>query len=163
MGVTCTSADDCWAVGGYSYKDVALRDVGATLIQRWDGTAWSIVPSPNYSNGGGNPAIPENGNGLAAVTCASASDCWAVGGYAPFRERGRTLIARWDGTSWSLLPSPNTAAPEDSTGFAAVTCSSVSDCWAVGNYARMMGSSSARLSRGGTGPRGRLFRRPARA
>src|SRR5437762_1202977 len=37
------------------------------------GPRWSIVTSPNTS--------PTDSNFLSDVTCASASDCWAVGSY----------------------------------------------------------------------------------
>src|SRR5437867_3310128 len=42
-GVTCVSASDCWAVGYY----VSAPGVVQSLIQRWDGTSWAIVGSPN--------------------------------------------------------------------------------------------------------------------
>src|SRR5207244_5348730 len=64
-GVTCVSASDCWAVGYY----VTGPSVYQTLIERWDGTAWTIVASPN--------AAPLNI--LNGVTSRSASDCWSVG------------------------------------------------------------------------------------
>jgi hypothetical protein len=60
------SASDCWAVGYY------INAVTQTLIERWDGTAWAIVSSPNTASGN---------NFLLGVTCVSASDCWAVGYY----------------------------------------------------------------------------------
>jgi hypothetical protein len=37
FGVSCVTASDCWAVGG-------IPGVNAgSLIERWDGSAWSIV------------------------------------------------------------------------------------------------------------------------
>ena len=84
--MTCVSASDCWAVGYY--------DAGSayqTLIERWDGTSWAIVTSPNTS--------ATQDNYLNGVTCASASDCWAVGYYFngialsdPDRALGRDLV-----------------------------------------------------------------------
>jgi hypothetical protein len=68
-GVTCVSASDCWAVG-FSW---AGSNSHQTLIERWDGTAWAIVSSPNTS--------PTRENVLFGVTCVSASNCWAVGDY----------------------------------------------------------------------------------
>ncbi|MGH8093790.1 MAG: dockerin type I domain-containing protein, partial [Chthoniobacterales bacterium] len=112
-GVTCASTADCWAVGDF-YKQGAYH----TLIEHWDGTSWSIVSSPNTSAG--------EYDDLFGVTCASAADCWAVGHYNP-NGFYQTLIEHWDGTSWSIVTSPN-------TGFdlASVTCTSAADCWAVG-------------------------------
>ena len=63
--MTCASAIDCWAVGSYS------ASMSQTLVERWDGTSWAIVTSPNSS--------ATQNSYLQAVTCASASDCWAVG------------------------------------------------------------------------------------
>ncbi len=67
-GVTCVSASECWAVG-YYLTDNAVQ----TLIERWDGTSWAIVSSPNTST--------TQSNFLLGVTCVSASECWAVGYY----------------------------------------------------------------------------------
>jgi Divergent InlB B-repeat domain len=128
-GVTCPSTSDCWAVG---YNDSSDDHHYDTLIEHWDGTSWSIVPSPN------NPSPPEQfnngyGNYLLAVTCASASDCRAVGFYTNIdSNNNETLIEQWDGTSWSIVPSPNEGMRSDLQG---VTCSSASDCWAVGEFA----------------------------
>jgi hypothetical protein len=119
-GVTCASPSDCWAVGTYS------NNFSHTLIEHWDGASWSIVSSPNASN--------TQDNFLNGVTCASLSDCWAVGNYFNGSVY-QTLTEHWDGTAWSVVSSPN---PSDSNAneitFNKVTCSSSSDCWAVGNY-----------------------------
>src|SRR5437879_10399298 len=65
-GIAVVSASDIWAVGLY-YND---SFVSQTLTERWDGTAWSIVPSPS----------PDGlGNELQAVTAVAANDVWAVG------------------------------------------------------------------------------------
>src|SRR5439155_23584200 len=122
--VTCTSASDCWAVGSYYIID-SPGSTSQTLIEHWNGTAWSIVTSPNIS---------ATHNFLNGVTCASASDCWAVGAYNTDSVGGwRTLIEHWNGTAWSIVTSPNTST----TGInvlGGVTCTSASDCWAVGAY-----------------------------
>lgn len=121
QGVTCVSASDCWSVGFSSDGNV-----NQTLIEHWDGNAWSVVPSPNTST--------TTSNVLAGVTCTSASDCWAVGNYInPDLRKAQTLILRWDGNVWSIVPSPN-ADPTKFNYLASVTCTSASDCWAVGYY-----------------------------
>ena len=67
--------------------------------------SWSIVPSPSPS-----PA-PRLGNTLDAVSCVTATDCFAVGDTDTYiRGAGvKTLVERWDGTSWSVVASPNSA------------------------------------------------------
>jgi hypothetical protein len=61
--VAATSSDDVWAVG--SYDDTPNHE--QTLIEHWDGVAWSIVPSPNLQNA--SNAL----YGIASVPYASAS------------------------------------------------------------------------------------------
>ena len=118
QGVTCISAADCWAVGTY-YTGF----VSHTLIERWDGTSWAIIASPNTS--------PTQSNLLQGVTCVSASNCWAVGYYNTGSVH-QTLIERWDGTSWTIVSSPNTSATQTNILFG-VTCVSESECWVVGS------------------------------
>src|SRR5512144_2955008 len=38
--VTCITSSDCWAVGSYVDADF----VNQSLIEHWNGSAWSIVP-----------------------------------------------------------------------------------------------------------------------
>jgi hypothetical protein len=125
-GVTCVSASDCWAVGFYyngSYQ---------TLIEHWNGTSWTIVNSPNTS--------ATQSNQLHSVTCISASDCWAAGDYVVTDILGdqffQTLVEHWNGTSWTIVSSPNTITvaghPLAGNRFFSVTCASTSECWAVG-------------------------------
>ncbi|MGI8436195.1 MAG: hypothetical protein ACR2NX_04730, partial [Chthoniobacterales bacterium] len=117
-GVTCASASQCWAVGDYDNGSAYQ-----TLIEQWNGNSWSIVTSPNTS--------ATQRNYLLGVTCASASQCWAVGSY----QNGstyQTLIEQWSGTSWSIVSSPNTSATRDNRLYG-VTCASASQCWAIGD------------------------------
>lgn len=117
--VTCTSSTDCWAAG--YYQVIAQSDDYRTLIEHWDGSSWSIVPSPN----------PDPGeNLLHAVTCVSASQCWAAGEFYNNNGTG-ALFERWDGNSWTFVESPQA----DSSYYAfSVACASASDCWAAGSY-----------------------------
>jgi hypothetical protein len=114
LGVTCTSPSDCWAVGDYFTGTIENHPAIHTLIERWNGTAWSIVTSPTTTLFAH----------LREVTCASASDCWAVGD-----DSNHTLTEHWNGTAWSIVTSPNAIGPNYLNG---VTCASASDCWAVG-------------------------------
>jgi hypothetical protein len=60
----------------------------------WNGSSWSIVPSPNVGTH----------DNLLAVAAVSGASAWAVGaGGSP----GRTLIERWNGTAWKIQASPN--------------------------------------------------------
>src|SRR5437868_5653506 len=84
---------------------------------------WNIVSSPNS-----RPTPTDNFP--ADVACASASDCWTVGFYNNVSAY-QTLIQHWDGNSWTILNSPNTRATQHNL-LRSVTCTSASDCWAVG-------------------------------
>ena len=118
-GVAAVSASDAWAVGNY----LNSTDTEQTLIEHWDGTSWSIVASPNV---GPDPNL------LSGVAAVSTSDVWAVGYYYSTTSKERTLIEHWDGTSWSVVASPNFGVNVNQlSGVAAV---SANDIWAVGNY-----------------------------
>jgi hypothetical protein len=130
-GVTAVAPNDVWAVGRYDPQAGGSR----TLVLHWDGTSWSIVPSPN----------PNTYNGLYAVAALSASDIWAVGYY--FTENTqRTLIEHWNGTSWSIVPSPNIGTSRNL--LVAVTAVANSQtAWAVGYYYRTDGLPSTLIQR----------------
>jgi hypothetical protein len=119
--VTCSSASDCWAVGYYDGGSGFLQN----LILHWNGNSWSIVASPN--------AGTARRNMLLGVTCSETASCWATGIYADPIGYNTTLILHWDGTSWSLTPSPNAVSGQDNV-VGGVTCASAYDCWTVGNY-----------------------------
>jgi len=116
-GVSCVSATSCTAVGTYSNRDSGY----SVLIESWNGTAWSIVPS--RSPGVGNSEF----NG---VSCVSATSCTAVGERG--NGAGRTLIESWNGTVWSIVPSPSPGANQKF--LQAVSCVSATSCTAVGDF-----------------------------
>ena len=118
-GVSCANDAACVAVGSYVNAD----DYYATLAERWDGSTWSIVPTPNAT---GAPDSWFN-----HVACSTASDCVAVGASGN-RSDGidneHALIEHWDGASWTMEP-----APSGTGELLGVACSSPSACTAVGN------------------------------
>lgn len=119
-GVSCVSASNCTAVGYY------LGGPGySTLVERWNGTAWSVVSSPNASG--------FTRNYLYGVSCVSASECWAVGkksNYTPEEEaagkESSALVERWNGTEWSTA-----SASLPPAQLKAVSCASATYCLAV--------------------------------
>jgi hypothetical protein len=121
--VAAVSSSNVWAVGDYNNG----AGLWQTMIQQWDGTTWSVKPSPN---------LPSGSNFLFGATATGPSDVWAVGYYYPLAGGPRsTLIEHWDGTSWSKVASPN--LPSASNSLFAVSASSPTDVWAVG---RSLGS-----------------------
>jgi hypothetical protein len=117
-GVSCVSTTSCSAVG---YYDTSMG-VSQTLVESWNGTSWSIVPSPN--NGTSN-------NELNGVSCVSTTSCSAVGYYDTSMGVSQTLVESWNGTSWSVVPSPNNGTSNNELN--GVSCVSVSSCKAVGS------------------------------
>jgi hypothetical protein len=125
-GVSGNASNDVWQVGYYAFGTWKQ-----TLIEHWNGTDWSIVPSPNTNN---------RLNELKGVAAITASNAWAVGnassGQAPANQA--TLVLRWDGTTWSIIPSPSPGSAGLNTLYA-VDANSANDVWAVGSYANIGG------------------------
>jgi hypothetical protein len=122
-GVAAISDTDVWAVGDFNSTDDNV--INHTLAEHWNGTAWSIVPSPN---------VGTMGSSLSAVSAASSKDVWAVGTVQTddSANGNRTLIEHWNGSAWSVVPSPNPSSRSDNlTGVAAI---SATNAWAVGWY-----------------------------
>lgn len=123
--VAALSASDVWAVGSYG---IGGSD-GKVLAEHWDGSSWQQVPIPTPT--GANQAQ------LVALTAVSATDIWAVGEWAgPYTGPLEgypwfALIEHWDGTSWSIVPSPSPGASRVLSGVVGV---SAQDVWAVGSY-----------------------------
>ena len=121
--VSCATTTECFAVGLFS----GPKTQRGTLIERWDGTSWSIVPSPSPAG---------STFGLSAVSCSSATSCSAIGYLTTTNAAGPRfgmLAEQWDGTSWSIVAGPNPAGATD-TSVRAVSCSSTTTCIAVGGY-----------------------------
>src|SRR5438034_800577 len=92
FGVAAIAPDDVWAVG--SSTDTIGGD-SSTLAEHWDGTEWTVVPSPNGELGTSR---------LVAVSALSSSDVWAVGSTGD--DQPLQLIEHWDGSTWSVSPPP---------------------------------------------------------
>ena len=117
--VAVAGPNDVWAVG--SAYDTPLN-ADRTLIEHWNGSAWTVVPSPNAS---------VRLNVLSGLAVVNPYDIWAVGTTLDDAIIYQTLIMHWNGVQWSLVPSPN------ATGFNflnSVVALSATDIWAVGNY-----------------------------
>lgn len=97
--VLAISRTDAWAFGAYRQRSGAPF---VNLVLRHDGTQWTQVATPTR-------------NHVNAV-CGTGGQVFSVG------DRGE--IARFDGTSWSLLTSTTTS------DLLAVRCSSPADVWA---------------------------------
>jgi hypothetical protein len=155
-GVTCTSSTNCLAVG--TTLD-ANGDPSTSLVDRWDGSEWTTVPSADSTTGS---------DILSDITCLDASECWAVGAdgvqsgqsqqalqsqppaqatpqlvWSRLRPSGHevprglgggnqsptALIESWNGSTWSVDPTPSVTAMSYLNG---VACVRGSGCFADG-------------------------------
>jgi hypothetical protein len=121
------SPTDVWAVGD---QGIAGTTTGSTLIEHWNGTAWSVVPSPS----------PGSGADLTGVTTSNAADdVWAVGDATPAGGTvAQTLTLNWNGTSWVTVPSADAA-----TGASVLTGVATTPGAAIVQAVGLSGSSGA--------------------
>jgi hypothetical protein len=118
-GVTAVASNNVWAVG----ENEEVPGLGiTTLIEHWNGSAWSIVASPTPG------AYPI----LNAVAARSASDVYAVGSNSPSVNGGvqQGLIMRWNGSTWSADTDPTSGTYSPLYG--AATFPGAASEWAVG-------------------------------
>ncbi len=118
--VTCTESSNCWAVG--TTMD-ANGNPSSSLVDHWNGSTWSTTPSLD-------PSTPANI--LTTVTCLDASSCWATGATNDASGQNTTpapYIENWNGTSWTVEPSPNVIAFGWLAGLA---CVPGTGCFATG-------------------------------
>jgi hypothetical protein len=105
------SASDAWAVGS---------GANATLAEHWNGSAWSVVPTPDPGN---------QDNSLISISGTGPSDQWAVG--YQLSKFGSTnivssLVEHWNGSSCQNVSPPTQAQ------LLSVKALSPTDVWAVG-------------------------------
>ncbi len=93
--VAAISTHNVWAVGNYFTGKNKGSMIDQTLIEHFNGTSWSTVPSPN-------PGTGSNGNYLRAVAAISADDIYAVGSASGIGAS----IEHYDGKSWSAVSNP---------------------------------------------------------
>jgi hypothetical protein len=96
--------------------------VGAPLTQTWDGTRWSVDPTP----------LPRRATAsdLDGVSCQGPDACIAVGA-ATVDNLGVPLAEGWDGRAWHLQSTPVPSGGRGTTLFG-VACASLRACTAVG-------------------------------
>ena len=114
IGVSCVTTSYCVAVG-----TATVSGTPQTLVEQWNGTAWSVVTSPDTS-----PSIP---NRLTAVSCTGLTVCTAVG-----TANNKSLALQWNGATWAIVPTA-TPSPTSVDFFSGVACKSASWCYAVGH------------------------------
>ena len=126
-GVKALSPTDVWVVGEYNPGLPPTETGRRTLTEHWDGSSFTIVPSPNADW----PGVDKSA--LNDVSGVSSKDVWAVGSAEDFASlKSTTLTEHWDGAAWRLVPSPNPAGDSLPNGLTALAAVSSTDVWAVG-------------------------------
>src|SRR5262245_28950756 len=116
FGASALSTADVWAVGVQQGSSGKFE----TLVEHWNGTRWSVVPSPNPGS---------SGNHLYGVKAIKPDDVWAVGQQLSASSPDQALIEHWDGRRWSVVPSP---ARGTASRMLFSVAGSVRGVWAVG-------------------------------
>lgn len=125
--VACTVSSACTAVGEWSPNG---RVTGSTLVDRWNGSQWSLQSSPN-------PEGSEQAT-LEGVACPSLVQCEAVGGYRNTSGVYRSMGETWYEGEWKLVATPEPAAARNSV-LDGVSCASRIVCVSVGYFENSAG------------------------
>ena len=105
-GIAAAGPHELWAVG-YD-QDNKFGAAYLSLLERWNGTAWSIVQSDTHIGY------------LSSVAATGPNDVWAVG---TTNFPGQGVIEHWNGSTLSYTALPQTAY------FRAITAISPNDIW----------------------------------
>jgi hypothetical protein len=121
--VSCSAAIACTAVG--YWRSGPNPPQSSALAERWNGSAWSIQPTP--------APVGATGSFLSAVACPGAQLCVAVGFKIGAASAVRGLSEVWNGKHWVIVPM---ATPPSATYLAltGISCLSSGDCTALGSY-----------------------------
>ncbi len=128
--VSCPATGNCTAVGSNS--------AGKALATHWNGKTWSDQSA----------ASPQQLNVLGSVSCTAVQDCVAVGvagTTSPSLSLG-PLAEHWAGGSWTVLTPANPAPAGDIAEFNSVSCTSATNCVAVGDYMDQADTSDTTLA-----------------
>src|SRR5258706_583679 len=129
QSVSCASAGNCAAGGLFTDGSGHIQAFVASEI---NGT-WHAaieVPGTGGLNKGGNAAVK-------SVSCASAGNCAAGGGYTDGSGHHQAFVASETNGTWhAAIQVPGTAAlnRRGGAGVSSVSCASAGNCAAVGGY-----------------------------
>jgi hypothetical protein len=127
-GLAIVSPDDIWAVGRYNSGRPPTATGRDTLSLHWDGTTWTGVLTPNPTWSGADFFTLEDADAV------SSTEVWAVGSAEDFASlKSTTLVERWNGSAWRIVPTPNPGGPNLPNTLAAVDVAGPNDVWAVGS------------------------------
>jgi hypothetical protein len=120
--VSCSASTFCAAIGTYF---AAAGSEG--LIETYRSGTWSAIEAPLPANAGSTPKVT-----IGAVSCRSTTFCVAVGHYVDANGAAELLFDTMNGTKWTA--STQTSLPGPDATLAAISCTAVEQCVAVGVY-----------------------------
>jgi hypothetical protein len=132
--VSCASAGNCSAGGEYqgtSGQGFSFR--GAFVVSEVDGTWGTAIEVP----GTANPTGISPG-GVTSVSCAAPGNCTAGGTDAGTSGNQQAFVASQVNGTWQTatgVPGITALSPSGSASISAVSCATVGNCSAGGNYA----------------------------
>jgi hypothetical protein len=141
--LSCRSAGNCGAIGSY---DDDLGDSQGLLVTQAHGKWQRGVEAQAPAGAAADAFRPADGGGLVDISCPGVGDCTAIGRYTDSAETDHGGLfseshSRWTPGTRMQLPAnavrpvkPKAGGVIDDLGLAAVSCSSVGNCVAVGNY-----------------------------
>jgi len=140
--VSCPSAGNCTAIGGYIDSSVSLQ--GVLLSESsgvWSSGVEAVLPAGAIST--------HQSVSLDSVSCPSAGNCAAVGDYVDSSGRFRGLALSESAGVWAtgveaVLPA-NASVANPLGILDSVSCASAGNCSAVGEYADSSGSAQGLL------------------
>src|SRR6185437_15199783 len=136
--VSCASAGNCAAAGGYT--DSSGREqafVAGEVNGIWQKAI--EVPGTAVLNQGGHAAV-------GSVSCASAANCAAAGSYTDSSGHAQAFVASEVNATWAAAGElPGTAALNQGghAGAFSVSCASAGNCAAAGSYTDSSGHAQA--------------------
>lgn len=111
------SPSNIWAVGSNPMGNNRAQ----TVTRHWNGSSWTLVPSPNPS--------PEYSS-LSHVA-ATANRAWATGAKGDATGVNQVFTLYWNGTDWQVVPVPHKG---DFVNVRSVTAISDEEAWIAGIY-----------------------------
>ncbi len=126
---------DVWAVGSYEVKLGEREQAGGGLpmeiirqgpiVVRWTGEGWEAV---------GTAGLGTDDLSLWDVKVLGPNDVWVLGGEQLGGTRSAQVIAHWDGTGWTRIPSPDRVRKnDDHPSYRSLSATSDTDLWLAGD------------------------------
>ncbi|MEP6774891.1 MAG: hypothetical protein ABJA50_04775, partial [Chloroflexota bacterium] len=119
-GIAGTSPNDIWAVGATCLDTACSQE--QTLTEHWNGSSWTIVPSPS-------PGSLDSW--LGPIVAVAPNDAWATGSASNDGTNYFDPMLHWDGSSWTNITITSPGLVDND--LRALAMVGPNDIWAVGD------------------------------